>query len=133
MDSFKVIAVGNLAKKPELDSKGERSYVRFCLIGNDYAGKDEGGGAREVVTSLWFVAFGALGEAIAKSARKGDQLIVEAKIRSNNWTDQQGDRQYDYSFIAESFRFGAPGKAKREEFDERREQTGARATLTDAA
>ncbi|MGH8256797.1 MAG: single-stranded DNA-binding protein, partial [Steroidobacteraceae bacterium] len=74
-----------------------------------------------------------LGEAIAKSARKGDQLIVEAKIRSNNWTDQQGDRQYDYSFIAESFRFGAPGKVKREEFDERREQAGGRATLTDAA
>jgi hypothetical protein len=35
MNSFKVIAVGNLAKKPELDTKGERSYARFCLIGND--------------------------------------------------------------------------------------------------
>ncbi len=133
MNSFKVIAVGNLAKKPELDTKDERSYARFCLIGNDYAGKDEDGDAREVVTSLWFVAFGALGEAIAKSARKGDQLIVEAKIRSNNWTDEQGERQYDYSFIAESFRFGAPGKVKREELDGRREQAGAHASLTDAA
>ncbi|HEX4025171.1 MAG TPA: single-stranded DNA-binding protein [Steroidobacteraceae bacterium] len=133
MNSFKVFAVGNLAKKPELEVKGERSYARFCLIGNDYAGKDEGGSAREVVTSLWFVAFGALGEAIAKSARKGDQLIVEAKIRSNNWTDQQGERQYDYSFIAESFRFGAPGKAKREELDERRTEAGSRGLISDAA
>jgi len=133
MDSFKVIAVGQLAKKPELDAKGERSYARFCLIGNDYAGKDEDGGAREVVTSLWFVAFGALGEALAKNGRKGDQLIVEARIRSNNWTDQQGERQYDYSFVAESFRFGAPGKAKREEFDERRAQPAGRPLVSDAA
>jgi single-strand DNA-binding protein len=116
MDSFKVIAVGNLAKNPELESKGERTYARFCLIGNDYAGKDEDGSPRELVTSLWFVAFGALGEAIANSARKGDQLFVEARIRANNWTDKQGERQYDHSFVVDGFRFGAPGKAKREEF-----------------
>ena len=132
MNSFRVIAVGNLAKNPELDAKGEHSYARFCLTGNDYAGKDDGGSAREVVTSLWFVAFGALGEAIARSARKGDQLIVEAKIRANNWTDKQGERQYDYSFIAEGFRFGAPGKAKRERLEERGEGAG-RALAADAA
>ena len=116
MDSFKVIAVGNLAKNPELEAKGEHNYTRFCLIGNDYAGRDEDGGSREIVTSLWFVAFGALGEAIANSARKGDQLFVEARIRANNWTDKQGERQYDHSFVVDGFRFGAPGKIKREEF-----------------
>ena len=122
MDSFKVTAIGNLAKNPELEIKGERSYTRFCLIGNDYAGKEEDGSAREVVTSLWFVAFGTLGEAIASSARKGDQLIIDAKIRANNWTDKQGERQYDYSFVVDGFRFGAPGRMKREEFEERREE-----------
>jgi single-strand DNA-binding protein len=127
MDSFKIWAVGNLAKTPELDTRGERSYARFCLIGNDYAGKDEGGETREIVTSLWFVAFGALGEAIARKARKGDQLIVEAKIRANNWTDKQGEKQYDHSFVVEGFRFGAPGKAKREEFEGRREEALPRA------
>jgi single-strand DNA-binding protein len=72
------------------------------------------------------VAFGPLGEAIAKNARKGDQLILEARIRANNWTDQQGEKQYDYSFIVDGFRFGAPGKAKREELDTRREEGPAR-------
>ena len=66
-----------------------------------------------MATSLWFVAFGPLGEAIAKNARKGDQLLLDARIRANNWTDQQGERQYDYSFVVEGFRFGAPGKLKR--------------------
>src|SRR5450631_1249466 len=117
MNSFQLTAIGNLAKNPELIAKSEVSYTRFCLIGKDYAGKDEDGSAREIVTSLWFVAFGGLGEAIANNARTGDQLIIEAKIRSNNWTDQQGEKQYDYSFIVDGFRFGAPGKAKRDELE----------------
>ena len=122
MNSFEVSAIGNLAKDPELVSKGDTSYTRICLIGNDYAGKSDDGSAREVVTSLWFVAFGGLGEAIASNARKGDQLIVKARIRSNNWTDEQGEKQYDYSFVVDGFRFGAPGRAKRDEFEARRDE-----------
>jgi len=133
MNSFSVTAIGNLAKNPELIAKADTSYTRFCLIGNDYAGKDEGGAAREVATSLWFVAFGPLGEAIARNARKGDQLILDARIRANNWTDQQGERQYDYSFVVEGFRFGAPGKLKREELDSRREEGASRDAISSAA
>ena len=109
MNSFTVTAVGNLAKNPELAVKGDTTYTRICLVGNDYAGKDEQGNPRETVTSLWFVAFESLGEAIAKNARKGDQLILQAQIRSNNWTDKEGEKQYDYSFVIQNFRFGAPG------------------------
>ena len=122
MNSFNVTAVGNLAKNPELAVKGDTTYTRFCLVGNDYAGKDEHGNAREATTSLWFVAFESLGESIAKNARKGDQLIVQAHIRSNNWTDKDGERQYDHSFVVQSFRFGAPGRTKREEFARREER-----------
>jgi single-strand DNA-binding protein len=126
MNSFTVHAVGNLARNPEPVTKGGTPYTRFCLIGSDYAGKDEGGTAREVVTSLWFTAFGALGEVIARNSRKGDQLIVQARVRASNYTDKDGEKQYDYSFVVQGFRFGAPGKAKREEFDARDgDQTGA--------
>jgi single-strand DNA-binding protein len=114
MNSFTVTAIGNLAKDPEQMAKSEVTYTRFCLVGNDYAGKDDEGKSREATTSLWFVAFGVLGEVIAQNARKGDQLIVQAQIRSNNWTDKDGERQYDHSFVVQNFRFGAPGKIKRE-------------------
>ena len=120
MNSFNLTAVGNLAKDPEFAVKGETAYTKICLVGNDYAGKDEHGNAREAVTTVWFVAFESLGEAIAKHARKGDQLIVQAQVRSNNWTDKEGEMQYDHSFVVQQFRFGAPGKAKREELAARR-------------
>jgi single-strand DNA-binding protein len=125
MNSFTLTAIGNLARNPELVSKSNILYTHFCLVGNDYAGRDEEGAACEVVTTVWFVAFGALGEALAKNARKGDQLMVSARVRSNNWTDKQGEKQYDHSFVVEGFRFGAPGPAKRAEFEAHRAEDGA--------
>jgi single-strand DNA-binding protein len=133
MNSFTLTAVGNLARNPELVAKGDKSYARLCLVGNDYAGKDEEGAAREVVTSLWFVAFGALGESIAHHARKGDQLILEARVRASNWTDEQGEKQFDHSFIVQGFRFGAPGKLKREEREARRVDDARSSGTTHAA
>ena len=52
MNSFTLLAVGNLARNPELVTKGDTTYTRFCLVGNDYAGRDEEGASREVVTSI---------------------------------------------------------------------------------
>ena len=81
MNSFTLHAVGQLASDPELvlgQGKNDTTYVRFSLIGNDYAGK----GRDEIVTRVFFVAFGGLAEAIGKNACKGDQLILEAQIRA---------------------------------------------------
>jgi single-strand DNA-binding protein len=132
MNSFTLIAVGNLAKNPELMVKGDTTYTRMCLVGNDYAGKDADGHAREVATRLWFVAFESLGEAISRNARKGDQLIVQAQVRANNWTDLDGEKQYDYSYVVQSFRFGAPGKVKRDELASRGEPHEAGALETES-
>jgi len=52
MNSFTLTAVGHLARNPEVIAKGDVACTRFCLIGNDYGGKDEEGAAREVTTSV---------------------------------------------------------------------------------
>jgi single-strand DNA-binding protein len=129
MNSFTLHAVANLARDPEVNTKGDKTYTRICLLGTDFNGRDADGSARELLTSCWMVAFGAVGLAIAKSARKGDQLIVQARMRANNWS-RGGEKHFDYSFTVESFRFGAPGKAKREEFRSSRHNL-TNSTLTD--
>ena len=116
MNSFKLTAIGNLARNPELIAKGEKLYTRFCLVGSDYVGRDEEGSPQEIVSTLWFTAFGALGEALAKHTRKGDQLVLEARVESNNWLDGHGEKRYDHDFVVIGFRFGAPGPATRETF-----------------
>ena len=59
MNSFTLTAIGNLARNPEVVAKGDTAYARFCLVATIMPAKITRGAAREVVTSLWFVAFGA--------------------------------------------------------------------------
>jgi single-strand DNA-binding protein len=103
--SFSLFAVGNLAAAPEVGEKGE---CRFSLISNDYAGPSK----PKVVTQVWFIAFGATAEAIAKHCHTGDQLIVSGRMVANNY-QKNGEMVYRYSNIVESFEFGAPGREKR--------------------
>lgn len=116
MNSFTFIGIGTLVRGPELVAKGDVAFVRFCLIGADHAEPDEEvGHAREIINSVWFLAFDETADRIATHARKGDQLIVTARVRSCAWTDQQGEKQCGNVFIVTSFRFGVrrrgPGSA----------------------
>jgi YhcG PDDEXK nuclease domain len=76
MNSFKLAAVANLARNPEPSTKGEATFARFCLVGDDQVAGAEKGPLRDVVTSLWFIAFGGIATAIAQRARKGVELKV---------------------------------------------------------
>ena len=107
MNSFRLTAVGELARNPELSIKGDITFARFCLVGNDEVAEGERDGPREVVTSLWFLAFGEIATTIVQGSGKGDQLILEARVIANNWTDKQGERQHGHTFIVTEFRFGA--------------------------
>ncbi len=99
MNSFKLTAVANLARNPELSTKGDVTFARFCLVGDDQLAGAEKGPLRDVVTSLWFLAFDEIASAIAQRARKGDQLILEARVIATHWTDKQGGRQHGHIFI----------------------------------
>ena len=110
MNSFTFIGIGNLARNPEFAAKGDVAYVRFCLVGADCAEPDEESGhAREVFNSVWFLAFDEIADRIAAHARKGDQLIVTARIRSYSCVDREGANRGGTLFIVTDFRFGARG------------------------
>lgn len=109
------VFVGHLANAPTLTGAGDRAYAKFVLISNEFAGTDQATGERrERQVGLQFTAFRAKAEAIAKHARKGDQLIVTYRIENNTY-EKDGQEVYGYNFLLEDFTFGAPGKIKREE------------------
>jgi single-strand DNA-binding protein len=103
------IFAGRLADKPQSKTHGETLVTTFRLIRNEYAGQ-----SKERIVAIPFVMFGPRGQVIATHSLKGDQLIVEATIRNNNYTVDDEER-YGYDFVAEDFDFGAPGKLKRDE------------------
>jgi len=117
MNSFTLTAVGQLARDPELVSEPDGSYTRLLVVGSDYAGKDPAGAVRTVATGLWFVAFGPLGEMLARNTRRGDQLFIEAQVRADDHAAQPGEAPCRHIFIVAGFRFGAPGRLIRQRGD----------------
>ena len=100
---------GRLADAPQRGD-GENAPAKFRLIRNEHAGTDSAGNAKERTVGIPFTAFGAKGRTIAQHARKGDQLIVTARVENNRFTDGQGIERFDYNFVVEDFDFGAPGE-----------------------
>jgi len=114
----KLIFTGRAAAAPELNAYGDTKVARFRLIRNDYAGKDENGERREKQVTIPFTAFGGMAETLAKNVMTGDQLVIEAKISNNNFTDGEGKERYDYNFEVVAFDYGAPGAEKRKKLAE---------------
>lgn len=109
----KLFFTGRAVAAPELNNYGDTKVARFRLIRNEYAGKDEAGQRREREVSINFSAFGSMGEALAKNVMQGDQLIIEATVRNNNFTDAEQVERYGFNFEVLGFEYGAPGPAKR--------------------
>jgi len=103
MNSFILRAVGNLARNPEALAKGALGYARFCLVGSD----PEEQQTQHVVTSLWLLAFDDIANDLLKHARKGDQLILEARVRSSCRTEGDGCYRCQNVFIVTGLRYGA--------------------------
>lgn len=107
---------GRLAAPPTLTNHGQDKLVcKFVLISNEYAGKDEATGDSLVEpTRVQFTAFNGRAKAIGENCLEGDQLIVSARLKNNDYTPEGQDKPvYGMDYIIESFEFGAPGPKKR--------------------
>jgi single-stranded DNA-binding protein len=104
-NSFTVRAVGTLARNPELVTKKNSSFVRFCLIGNNH-NIDSNGVERPVVSTVWFLAFDGVAHDLIKHAKKGNQLIVEALVFGSTVVQEYYAIQ-QVQFVVTAFEFGA--------------------------
>lgn len=78
------------------------------MIGADHAERDEKvGHSRQVINCVSFLAFDEIADRIATHCRKGDQLIVIARVRSHVWTGSEGEGRSGPVFIVTDFRFDA--------------------------
>lgn len=60
---------------------------------------------KDDTTFLTIATFGKTAENINKYCKKGDMLGIEGLIKNSNWEDKNGNKHYDYSFIANRVEF----------------------------
>lgn len=59
-------------------------------------------------------AMGKLGEFTEKYLRKGTKIVVEGRVKNNNYTNKDGQKVYGFQFLAESIEFAESKKAAAE-------------------
>lgn len=102
----KVILAGNMTRDPELryTPKGT-AIAKFGLaINRNWTGED--GQKREEVTFVDVDAFGKQAEVIGQYLRKGRPILVEGRLKLDQWDDKQtGQKRSRLGVVLESFSF----------------------------
>ena len=106
MASFnKVILLGNLTRDPE--TRVTASGVTICKLGlatsRVYITKD--GERREDTTFVDIDAFGKQAEVITKYMRKGRPLMVEGRLKLDQWESPEGQKRSKLGVVLENFQF----------------------------
>jgi len=107
MASFnKVILVGNLTRDPEVRYTPKGMAIAKLGIAVNRTWKNEAGETKEEVTFVDVDAFGRQAEVIAQYFRKGKPILVEGRLRLDQWDDKQtGQKRSKLGVVLEGFSF----------------------------
>ena len=89
----KVILVGNLGADPEVREAGSSKVAAFNVATSEkYTDKD---GQRQEDTEWHKVElWGKLADIAGSYLRKGSKVYIEGKLKTEKWTDQNGQTRY---------------------------------------
>ena len=107
MASFnKVILVGNLTRDPELRYTPKGTAIAKIGVAVNRTWRTESGEQKEEVTFVDVDAFGKQAETIGQYLRKGRPLLIEGRLKLDQWDDKQtGQKKSRLGVVLESFQF----------------------------
>ena len=107
MASFnKVILVGNLTRDPELRYTPKGMAIAKLGLAVNRVWRNEAGETKEDVTFVDVDAFGRQAETLAQYVKKGSPLLVEGRLKLDQWDDKQtGQKRSKLGVVVEGFQF----------------------------
>jgi len=120
----RIILGGRITRDPEMKQVGQNTLAKFGLAMNrKYT--TQSGEQREEVTFIDCEAWGKTAELIGQYFAKGSPILIEGKLRLNEWTDGDGNKRSILVGVIERFEFvdskgGDGGGAKSPEFKRRK-------------
>src|ERR1051326_2246501 len=102
----KVILAGNLTRDPELRYTPKGTAIARIGMALNRTWKTETGETKEEVTFVDVDAFGRQAEVIAQYLKKGRPLLVEGRLKLDQWDDKQtGQKRSRLGVVLEGFQF----------------------------
>jgi len=109
MNLNKAFILGNVTRDPEVRSMPNGGQVTsFGVATNRFF--TSGSGEKKQETEFHnIVCFGKLADISARFLNKGSLVLIEGRIKTRNWVNQAGAKQYKTEIIADSLQLGPKG------------------------
>lgn len=102
----KVILAGNLTRDPELRYTPKGTAIAKIGLAINRTWTSETGEKKEEATFVDVDAFGKTAEIIGQYLKKGRPILVEGRLRLDQWDDKQtGQKRTKLGVVMESFQF----------------------------
>jgi len=102
----KVILVGNLTRDPELRYTPKGTAIAKIGLAVNRVWTNEAGEKKEEVTFVDVDVFGRTAENVGQYMRKGRPILVEGRLRLDQWDDKQtGQKKSKLGVVAETVQF----------------------------
>jgi len=109
----RVILIGNLTADPELrNTPSGQSVCNFRMATNRIWNDRETKQQQKEAEYHTIVAWGRLAEISSQYLTKGALVMIEGRLRTRSWQDQQGNKRFRTEIVAENLQFGPRGSAK---------------------
>lgn len=106
MASFnKVILLGNLTRDPELRVTPAGQSICKIAVATTRVFNDKEGNQREETTYIDIDSFGRQAEVISQYFTKGKPILVEGRLRLDQWETNEGEKRNKLKVMLESFTF----------------------------
>jgi len=120
MNLNKVFLIGRLTQDPETRSTQNGQNVTTLNMATNRVWTDKTGQKQEAAEFHRVIAWSRLGEIASQYLKKGSLLMIEGRLQTRSWTDQNNNKKYTTEIVAEGLQLG-PRSA--ESFGEARPRT----------
>jgi single-strand DNA-binding protein len=105
----KVFLIGNLTRDPERRALPSGMTVTDLRLAVSRKFRLQSGEDREETLFINVATFGKQAETVAKFMRKGRPILIEGRLRMEEWENKEGQKQSRISVVADHFQFlGGP-------------------------
>jgi len=109
MNFNKVFILGNVTRDPETRALPSGQPVASFGMATNRFFSDQSGQKKQEAEFHNVVAFGKLADIVSRYLTKGSLVFIEGRIKTRNWQNQQGVKQYRTEIIAETLQLGPKG------------------------
>lgn len=109
MNLNKAIIIGNLTQNPEVKKTPNGQSVANFGVATNRVWTNQQGVKQEQAEFHNIVAFGRLADIVGQYLAKGRLCMVEGRLQTRNWTDQNGIKHWKTEIISENIQLGPRG------------------------